>query len=413
MITKTEIKLLRELAQQYAGYAADSANAERAQRGRDINDLKPRRPMVWIDEIPWSEMDIDGQLVLHCQAPFARRMEEFFHNKLLAWRYFQADMILEDAYYIEKARVDSGIGISVAEETIATDAKNGIVSHYYIDQLDTEEKLNKLHSRTILADQEKDKSNVAIAEEILNGILPVRLRGQYVYNHPWDEIPRFRNVETTLLDLVERPDFMHKVVAKFTEIRQSEMRQLEQQDLLDFNLSSLHCTPPQTSDLPSPGYDGKHVRLKDVWYRGMAQIFSSVSPAMHEEFELDYAKPLMAQCGLVYYGCCEPLDRVLPLLMKIPNMRKLGVSPWANVQSCARQIGNKYVCARKPNPAMVAGKINREAIERETTETIEACLANGCAYELVLKDISTVGHNPYNLIEWNRITQGVIDRYYQ
>lgn len=413
MITQRETEILRELAKKYAECAADPVNAERALRARDINDCKARRPMVWIDEIPWFEMDIDNQLALHCEDDFARWMENYFRKKLFGWKYFQADMILEDTFYIDKSCTDSGIGMSVTENTIATDKKNNIISHMYLDQLDTDEKLAQLHCRVIKADKVTDQNRMAAAEEILRGILPVRLRGRNVNNQPWDEIPRYRGVETVLFDLIERPEFMHKIIAKFTEIRQSEMLQLESEGLLDFNIATLHCTPPQTSDLPAKDYDGKNVRLKDIWYRGMAQMFSSVSPDMFEEFELDYARPLMAQCGLVYYGCCEPLDLVIPRLKTIPNLRKVGVSPWSNVNSCAEQLGSDYVFARKPNPAMVAGTIDKQAIEREITETIEACHKNNCAYEFVLKDISTVGNKPANLIEWNQITQSVIDRYYK
>jgi hypothetical protein len=94
-------------------------------------------------------------------------------------------------------------------------------------------------------------------------------------------------------------------------------------------------------------------------------------------------------------------------------MRKIGVSPWAEVRSSAEQIGGDYVVARKPNPALVAGNFNTEAVEKEITETVEACIANKCPYELVLKDISTVGHKPQNLIAWVNTVSRVLDRYYR
>ena len=93
-------------------------------------------------------------------------------------------------------------------------------------------------------------------------------------------------------------------------------------------------------------------------------------------------------------------------------MRKIGVSPWSNVRSCAEQIGSDYVMARKPNPAAVAGSLDRDYIRKEITETIEACLDNQCPYEFVLKDISTVGHNPQNLINWTATVMETINRYY-
>jgi hypothetical protein len=93
-------------------------------------------------------------------------------------------------------------------------------------------------------------------------------------------------------------------------------------------------------------------------------------------------------------------------------MRKIGVSPWANVRSSAEQIGGNYVYARKPNPANVARNFNREAVEQEIAETIEACMENGCPYEFVLKDISTVGGKPHNLISWAKTVTETIDQYY-
>ena len=141
-------------------------------------------------------------------------------------------------------------------------------------------------------------------------------------------------------------------------------------------------------------------------------MLGTVSPQMFEEFELDYMRPLMERCGLVYYGCCEPLDTRISLLSKIPNMRKLGVSPWSDAEKCARQIGSRFVAARKPNPAYVAVSIDEEVVARETEETIKACLKYNCPYEFVLKDISTVSGKLENLVRWSQTVNKTIDRYY-
>jgi hypothetical protein len=187
---------------------------------------------------------------------------------------------------------------------------------------------------------------------------------------------------------------------------------MEAQGLMDFNIATLHCTPPYANELPAEDYDGGRVRFKDIWFRGMAQLFSSASPEMQDEFDLHYMRKLMDKCGLSYYGCCEPLDKFIPYLKKVPNMRKIGVSPWANVRSSAEQIQGNYVLARKPNPANVARDFSKEVVEQEIEDTVKACLENKCPYEFVLKDISTVGGKPQNLIDWAATVTGVIDRYY-
>jgi hypothetical protein len=213
--------------------------------------------------------------------------------------------------------------------------------------------------------------------------------------------------------MMDRPEFTHKLRSKFNDIFLSRITQMEAQGLLDCNLPSLHCTPPYCDAVPAADFDGVHVRMKDMWFRGAAQLFAAASPAMQDEFDLQYSIPVMEKCAVSYYGCCEPLDKLIPYLKKIPNMLKIGVTPWANLRSSAEQIGSDYVVARKSNPGLVCGGFNREAVEKETEETIKACIENKCPYEIVLKDISTVSRKPQNLIDWANTVMGVIDRYYR
>jgi hypothetical protein len=322
-------------------------------------------------------------------------------------------MVVEDSFYVGKAFTASDTGAKIREETLSSSAANHIVSHHYEDQLDTEEKVDALKIPVIEAKPDTTEKNLEATRDIFDGIMPVKLRGHGIYYAPWDEIAMLRGVENCYIDMTERPEFVHKTIGKFTEIGLARYNQMEAQGLLDFNIPSLHCTPPYTDDLPAKDWDGGKVRFKDIWFRGMAQLFSSVSPEMQDEFDLQYMRKLMGKCGLSYYGCCEPLDKFIPYLKKMPNMRKIGVSPWANVRSSAEQIGSSYVFARKPNPANVARDFNQEAVEKEITETIEACMENKCPYEFVLKDISTVGGKPQNLIDWAKTVMEVIDRYYK
>ena len=406
-VNQQERVLLRELAQRYAELAALPVQTERYNRGRDINDLKPRRPVVWIDEIPWHEMNIENKLTMVCENHFAREMEWFFRSTLYRWEYFQADMVVENFYPISKRFDNTGIGINISEHTLAADDKNHIISHDYgIDQLDTIEKVEALKEPIITARPEEDAKRVAMAEEVLCGILPVKLRGHYVYYAPWDDIPRYRGVTAALTDMIENPELIHATMRKFTQFGLSRARQMEAQNLFDPGIGSLHCTPPYVSDLPTG------TNMKSSWFRAMAQLLTDVSPSMWKEFELDYVKPLAEMFGLSYYGCCEVIDAKIPLLKTITNLRKIGVPTRCNPEACAEQIGGDYVYAHKPNPAFVSGSFNPDAVSAEIMRVIEACKAHGCAYEFVLKDISTVSYKPENLIKWNETVQSTIDRYY-
>ena len=95
-ITAEEKKILRQLAMEYRACAENPVNAERERRARDTFALKPGRPPVWFFEEPWNEINVDDQLTMRCTDPFAREMETFFRRQLLRWKYYQADMLLEN-----------------------------------------------------------------------------------------------------------------------------------------------------------------------------------------------------------------------------------------------------------------------------------------------------------------------------
>ena len=174
--------------------------------------------------------------------------------------------------------------------------------------------------------------------------------------------------------------------------------------------AGIHCTAALCSDLPGE-FDGESVKRSQIWGRGMAQIFASVSKEMHEEFDIEYMKKIMEPFGLVYYGCCEPLDRKIDIVEKIPHLRKISVTPWADVDVAAEAIGNRYVLANKPNPSSVAVSLDEDALRAEIGRTLKACKRNGCSCDIVLKDISSAGHDVRNLIRWEQIVMEMVQGY--
>ncbi len=107
---------------------------------------------------------------------------------------------------------------------------------------------------------------------------------------------------------------------------------------------------------------------------GLAQVFSTVSPKMFKEFEVDYTSRICERFGLVYYGCCDPLDNKMNEVRLIPNVRKISMSPWVNQEKGAENIGTEFVFSRKPNPALLATKsFNSEQIYEDLLKTIKIC----------------------------------------
>ncbi|NLC69521.1 MAG: hypothetical protein GX754_12240 [Clostridiaceae bacterium] len=408
-----DAKILRKLAYEYVQIANSDRNAENIKLHRAVNDLGQIRPVVLIDELPWSEMNINDELTLQCSDPYLRTVEWFLRTNIFKSKYFPADMVVPGYIPVSKVINSTGIGIMVKEETLSTDKDNTIVSHKFYDVLQTEKDLEKLNNPVITYDQAETLRRYNMVGEILGDILPVRLTGiSAFYVGPWDDIARYRGVTNLLIDLVDRPGFMHKIVKKLTEIKLSELEQYEALDLLDAFPTSLHCTPAITGDLPGKDFNGEKVTRKDIWGRGRAQIFAHVSKEMHDEFDISYMIQTVGQCGLVYYGCCEPLDKKIDIVEKIPNLRKISITPWADVNVAAEAIGSKYVLSCKPNPSAVAVyQLDKDALKKEIGTILDACRKNNCSCDIVLKDISSCCRRPENIFEWEKVVMDMVRNY--
>lgn len=406
-----EETLLRTLAWEYACAAHNEKNMQARTLHTAVNDLKMIRPVVLIEEIPFHELNFDGSLTLLCEDPDLRGAEDWFRRQLFKWKHFPADMILPPYFPVPKIVHSTGIGIEVEEHTIATEVENNIISHEYFDQLAESEDLEKLTPPVISYDKEETMRRYEKLANVFGDILPVRVVGHSSYITMWDEIARYRGVTPLLMDLIERPEHSHAIVSKLAEFEKSKAAQMEALGLFEIQPLEIHCTSALTSDLPGE-YDGGIVKRSQVWGRGMAQIFGSVSKDMHEEFDIDYMKEIMEPFGLVYYGCCEPLDKKVDIVEKIPHLRKISITPWADVDNAAEVIGKRYVIANKPNPALVAtATLDEDAVRQTIKRTFDACKRNGCSVDIVLKDISTVSHNEQNLIRFEQIAMELVRGY--
>ena len=185
---------------------------------------------------------------------------------------------------------------------------------------------------------------------------------------------------------------------------------MEQQGLLCGPQSLIHCTGAYTDELPAALYDPAKPRTKDLWMFGLAQMLSTVSPQMFKEFEVDYASRICERFGMVYYGCCDPLDHKMKEVRMIPHVRKISMSPWVNQQRGASEIGRDYVYSRKPSPADLAGtRFDAARVREDLLATRRICEKNGCPLEFILKDISTLRYEPQRLCEWARIAAEVVE----
>ena len=402
-------EILRELAGRIAGIAALDVQDRTRALYRGINDLRMIRPVVLLDELPWNQLEGDGELEPRCEDELLRGAEIWMRRTLWKWDHCRGDMLVDPFYPLDRVIRIGDIGVKTREETLATDRGNNIISHHYEDELETWEDLEKLHVPEITVDDELTARRCEKLEAAFGDLLPVRVMG-YRYGgfyKPWDELSRWRGVEPIYMGLIEEPEFMHATVKKLLEIDLETLRIEEEMGLLESYQPLLHCTCGLTDDLPAP--ENGHVTRRNLWGRGTAQAFGSVSPEMTDEFEIPYAQEFFKDFGLLYYGCCEPLHEKISIVKKLPNLRKISITPWANVPRAAEQMGKDYVLSRKPNPAAVAtDSLQEDVIRADILETLTACRENGTPCEFILKDISSVNYHPENLTRWEQIVSETV-----
>ena len=411
MSLENDRAVLRELAQRYAEIASLPVHEEKRRLWRKLNGLKPERPMVMIDQVCWNEMDIDDKLTLRCGDKDCREYEQNLRRILYQWEYFPVDMVAEPFIRVGKAVRNSGFGMSTEEHTLAYYESNDVVSHKYTNQFESMEDVEKVKMPVVTHDAAETKRRMELADWLFGGIVELREEGYDPYLSVWDPITTWMGVENALYAIIDRPEMIHALVKRISDGYMFMLDQMEDLGVLCHHQSLIHCTGAYTDELPAPGFDPSKPRTKDIWMFGLAQMFATVSPAMFDELEIAYSMPIFERFGLVYYGCCDPLHGKMNEVRKIPHLRKISVSPWADQSIMAREIGSDYVFSRKPNPSYVAmGTFDTELIKREFDETLGYCKDNGTPVEFILKDISTVRSRPERLKQWADIAMEAVSR---
>jgi len=323
-------------------------------------------------------------------------------------------MVVSDYLACPLAIHSSGFGIVEDVDIVKTDETSDVVSRHFNVQIKDPEDIEKIRMPRVTHDAEVTRRRFEAMCETYDGILPVRKTGQsHIWFTPWDYLIRWWGVQEAMMDMIARPEMVHAAVDRMLDAWMVELDQFVEQNLL-----SLDCRNERvgsggygyTRELPGEEFDPSRVRPANMWGCSNAQIFSGVSPEMHWDFAIGHDMRWLARWGLTYYGCCEPLDGKIDILRRIPNLRKISVSPWYDPRRAVEAIGTDYVISHKPNPAILAETRWDPAWARASLREF-LDLAEGRGHvEIIMKDISTVRYEPRRLWEWAAIATEEAER---
>ena len=172
---------------------------------------------------------------------------------------------------------------------------------------------------------------------VYDDILPVKKVGQtHIWFTPWDYLIRWWGIQEAMIDMVERPELVHaggRADGRRLDDRARPVRGAECS--CRWTATTRGSAPAATATRRScPARLTIRSYVRPQQHVGLLQCpdFSEVSPQMHWEFAMKHDLRWLARWGLTYYGCCEPLDQKIDILRRIPNLRKISVSPWCNTE---------------------------------------------------------------------------------
>ncbi len=411
-LSDAEKDVLKKLAEEIATIAHNPVHAEKAKLWTSLNDLKSERPMVWINEIPWHEMNVNDELTLQCQDAWATQLETRMRRTIYQWKHMPGDMIVDDFLACPLAIHSTNFGIREDVDVVKTDETSNIVSRHFNPQIKGPEDIEKIQMPVVTHDEEATAVAYAAMCDLFGDIMPVKKVGQkHIWFTPWDRLIRWWGVQEAMLDLIERPQMVHDAVERMVQAWMVELDQFEEQNLLSLDCNNTRIGSGgygYTTELPGDDFDPDWVRPKNMWGCSNAQIFSEVSPKMHWEFAIEHDLKWLARWGLTYYGCCEQLDRKLKQLRKIPNLRKISISPWCKMERAMQEVGQDYVMSIKPSPAIFAGDSWNPAQAKAIIQEILDLSQGQHHIEFIMKDISTVRYQPQRLWDWESMLMELV-----
>jgi hypothetical protein len=346
--------------------------------------------------------------VLSCREEEARAIEWQLRARLYTFEHFQDDSVIEAEWVVVAPVSDTGWGLSPLKIP-SPEARGAFrIEPVLRDRSD----FAKMHYPDLIYDRELHQQRLEEAHSLFGDILEVKRAGiKHISYHLWSQYIHLRGEMEFLVDMIDAPDFIHTVMSFFAEGHRRVLRQFMDLNLLNLNNDNTYHSSGgngYTDQLPSPGYDPQSVRPGDMWASAESQELAPVSPRMHREFALRYEKPLLEPFGLTGYGCCEDLSRKLEDVLTIPHIRRISISPFADVDACAQVLQGKAIFSWKPKPSHLVGRFDLDAIRQYIRHTLQVTRENGCVLEMILKDTHTVEQHPERFDLWTRIARELI-----
>lgn len=407
-----DITILRALASRYAEIAADPVQQERRDLWTRHNSLEKTRTPIIIVTGFWDmwcrEFFADSKM--QCADPFYRSYEKQMRFDILHAEWGD-DCVFEPWITVGAVQPrgwGNVWGVELKHESLPQDGAAWRFDPVLKDLTD----LGLLSWPPHQIDEVATAENIRKLEDAIGDILPVHCeRGPVCQGFMADistHLAQLRGMEQLMFDMMESPDELHRLLAWMRDgILANQQAAEEAGDIAQTSQQNQCMALARETLPPKPATLG--AKRQDLWAFGASQEFTGVSPAMQDEFLLEYQKPILEKWRLCAYGCCEDLTRKIDILRRLKNLRIIAVAPLANLRQCAEQVGTEYVLSWRPNPSqMVTCGFDEGQIRRILADQLRD--VRDCHVHINLKDVYTLEGDVGRLRRWTQITREVINQ---
>jgi hypothetical protein len=409
-----EKNYIRSLAKKVREIAVSDEMERRRNLWSDHNCLVFTPPPIYVRA--YAAAEIPELNSLKCQNPEMRAMERRFLDIL--YRYsLNDDSIFEPWYTVRAAFLYPENGMKWGFPVSVTRPENTggrLGAFIFNPPVKKDEDIEKFVKPIHSIDEAKTNEIFDKTSEILKDIMPAAVDRSPIYTH-WSsdistDLAYILGLEGMMWAMADRPDWLHKI-AGFMSAGIAEVQEAAEA-AGDFSLfSQENQAMPYANELPRPSLEPAFVDRGKIWAFCASQETAVVSPAMWEEFILNYQKPIYGKYGLLSYGCCEDMTHKFPIIKReLKNLRRVAVTPWANLRECAQLLGSDYVLSWRPSPTdMVAVDFDAGRVKKAVREAFGLARENKNHIDVTLKDVETVSGNLDSVKNFVKAVREVID----
>ena len=390
MISQQDRAILRELAQKQMELAHSPRNQQLYQDWLAYGASKGgTRPMIRIEIETFEHQLLPA--MQRCEGEHAREIEQRLLRPMVNFTQFEDDTLVPEYYPVRLHTSFTPFGLTVKRE------ESGSLGHHFIPYLhDLEEDEHLLGDSVFSVDVEGTAREEQEAQELFGDILPTKRITDCAGCCLTQDIVHIMNMDDMYMAMIDDEERFHNMMRRLMNDYLAFYRMLEAGGHLQSHARMQHlgqgsyCFTEELKEGINPA------KLSDLWLFMDSQETAGISPEMYKELIFPYYQEMMSHFGLVSYGCCEASHPIWDnCLSKIPNMRKVSISPWCNEAFMGERLqGTGVTFLRKP-PATILG-MDTPVLDEDATlacfrKTAKA--AKGCKLEVAQRDVYMVGNS--------------------